>query len=310
MIPSGDVLVINDTKVFPARLVGKKKETGGKVDLLLLSSYEKPLSLTDPTMSAGEADEWKSKVLWKCLVQPALKQGQTVIFSGETAEAVFLKRDLDGVPIVEFKNTPDPRELAGRIGHVPLPPYIKREDGQTDQARYQTVYATNEGAVAAPTAGLHFTEVLLGQLRNKGVEVVTLTLHVGYGTFKPVENVESHRMHSEYFELSQYSADKINSAKEQGRKIWAVGTTTVRTLETCVQSKKLIAGKGKTNIFIRDPFEFEVVDRLITNFHLPKTTLLLLVGAFMGADLLKKTYEHAIRERYRFYSYGDAMLVL
>ena len=309
-IPSGDVLVLNDTKVFPARILGKKKKTEGKVDILLLSPYQKPLMQLDESMSAGEVEEWKAKMLWKCLVQPALKEGQEISFAGETAEAVFLKRDLDGIPILEFKNIADPRELARRIGHMPLPPYIKREDAAPDMERYQTVYAKNEGAVAAPTAGLHFTQDLLANLRQKGIEIVTLTLHVGYGTFKPVENIETHHMHSEYFELSEDAANKINQARSAQRKVWAVGTTAVRVLETCVQDKKVIAGKGETDIFIREPFEFEVVDRLITNFHLPKTTLLLLVGAFMGQNLLRKTYEHAIKKQYRFYSYGDAMLIL
>ncbi len=310
LIPAGDVLVLNDTKVFPARLVGKKAKTDGKVDLLLLQPYEKPRATADETMSMGEVEEWKAKVLWKCLVQPALKEGQEILFPGDDARAVFLKRDTDGVPIVEFMNGCDPRALASRVGHMPLPPYIKREDAASDRGRYQTVYAKNEGAVAAPTAGLHFTEELLEALRRKGVVVVMLTLHVGYGTFKPVENPETHRMHSEYFEVPDGTADAINRAKAEGRKVWAVGTTAVRTLETCVQNRKIIAGKGETDIFIQEPFEFEAVDRLITNFHLPKTTLLLLVGAMTGGALLKKAYEHAVREKYRFYSYGDAMLVL
>ncbi len=305
-----EVLVLNDTKVFPARMLGKKKKTGGKADVLLLEPYEKPLTRTDETMSAGEADEWKSKILWKCLVQPALKEGQEIVFEGEAAEAVFLKRDLDGVPILEFINSTDPRQMARRIGHMPLPPYIRREDAVQDADRYQTVYAKNEGAVAAPTAGLHFTKELLEKLSQKGVEVVMVTLHVGYGTFKPVENIETHRMHSEYFELSEDAAQKINRAKNEKKKVWAVGTTAVRVLETCVQNKKLVAGKGQTDIFIREPFEFEAVDGLVTNFHLPKTTLLLLVGAFMGETLMRKAYEHAIQEKYRFYSYGDAMLIL
>ncbi len=309
-IPPGDVLALNDTRVFPARLLGKKKKSDGKVDMLLLSRYEKPLTRSDETMSAAEADEWKTKVLWKCLVQPALREGQEIIFAGEKAEAVFLKRDLDGIPIVEFLHLDDPRELSRRIGHIPLPPYIRREDTPADIERYQTVYAKNEGAVAAPTAGLHFTPELLEKIRQQGVTVAPLTLHVGYGTFKPVENLETHRMHSEHFELSKDTAEILNRAKAAGRKIWAVGTTTVRTLETCVQNRQFIAGSGETDIFIREPFEFEAVDHLVTNFHLPKTTLLLLVGAFMGEKLLRKAYEHAIREKYRFYSYGDAMLIL
>ena len=309
-IPAGDVLVLNDTKVFPARLLGKKKKTDGKVDILLLSPYEKPLSSTDESLSAAEIDEWKSKIIWKCLVQPALREGQEIVFESDGTEAIFLKRDPEGIPLVEFKNTADPRQLARRIGHMPLPPYIKREDELSDKHHYQTVYARNEGAVAAPTAGLHFTEELLKTIEKKNVQIISLTLHVGYGTFKPVEDILTHRMHSEYFELSQNAAAKLNQARSEKRKIWAVGTTSVRVLETCVQNQMAIAGKGETDIFIREPFPFEMVDHLVTNFHLPKTTLLLLVGAFMGDKLLEKAYGHAIAQKYRFYSYGDAMLVL
>src|SRR3989338_3284718 len=182
--------------------------------------------------------------------------------------------------------------------------------GETDKEAYQTVYAKREGAVAAPTAVLHFTNELLNKIREKGIQVLRMTLHVGYGTFKPVEDIENHRMHSETFELTEEVADKINEARLGHRGIWAVGTTTLRVLETCVQNKKLIPGKGETDLFIKEPFEFEAVDHLITNFHLPKTTLLLLVSAFMGERLRKKAYEHAIAQRYRFYSYGDAMVII
>lgn len=288
LIPSGDVLVLNDTKVFPARLLGKKKVTGGKVDVLLLG----------PSTEEG---------LWKCLVQPSPKEGQVFVFDG--AEAFFEKRDTEAVPLLRFEGL-GPRDLAEKIGTMPLPPYIKREAGKEDFDEYQTVYAEKAGAVAAPTAGLHFTENLLKTLEKKGVEILRVTLHVGYGTFKPVEDLENHRMHSEEFELSAQVADRLNQAKSEKRKIWAVGTTTLRVLETCVQKKKVIPGKGQTDLFIKAPFPFEVVDRLITNFHLPKTTLLLLVSAFMGETLRKKAYEHAIKERYRFYSYGDAMVII
>ncbi len=291
LIPAGDMLVLNDTRVFPARLLGKKKKTEGKVDLLLLSPTEKPR-------------------VWRCLAQPALKDGQEIVFPEPGAEAVFTGRDREGIPLVEFLGDLDPRALAEKIGRMPLPPYIKREDEAADKNVYQTVYAKNEGAVAAPTAGLHFTPELLDRLRAKGVGVEAVTLHVGYGTFRPVEDIENHRMHSEAFELKPETADRLNEAKESGRKIWAVGTTTLRVLETCVQKKKLIAGKGDTDLFIREPFPFEAVDRLITNFHLPKTTLLLLVSALMGEDFRKRAYEHAIAEKYRFYSYGDAMVIV
>lgn len=291
LIPSGDILVLNDTKVFPARILGRKKETGGKVDMLLLS-------------------EDAEKKRWRCLVQPALKEGQVVVLDDQITEAVFVGRDSQGIPLVEFKGVEDVRVLAETIGQMPLPPYVKREPDKTDRDTYQTVYARKEGAVAAPTAGLHFTKELLKKIQDRGVRVLTVTLHVGYGTFRPVEDLESHRMHSEAFELSSETAETINQARSQGKGIWAVGTTTLRVLETCVQKKRLIPGKGETDLFIREPFEFEAVDHLITNFHLPKTTLLLLVSAFMGESLRKKAYEHAIAEKYRFYSYGDAMVII
>lgn len=292
LIPAGDVLVINDTKVFPARILGKKKGTGGKVDVLLLGPTEENT--------------------WRCLVQPSLKEGQEIIFdqTGVTASAVFVKRGADGIPVLSFDGIADARQLAEKIGTMPLPPYIKREAEASDMERYQTVFAEKEGAVAAPTAGLHFSRELMERLRKKGVEILTVTLHVGYGTFKPVEDLDNHRMHSEEFELTAETAEKINAAKAAGKKIWAVGTTTLRVLETCIQKKKLIHGRGQTDLFIRAPFPFEAVDRLITNFHLPKTTLLLLVSAFMGEALRKKAYDHAIREKYRFYSYGDAMVII
>ncbi len=311
LIPAGDVLVLNNTKVFSARILGKKKKTGGKVDLLLLEAYRAPsLNPDSEYVSAAEAEEIRNKKIWRCLAQPALHENQEIIFEGDTLEAVFLKRDTDGIPLIEFKNTDDVMATARKIGTMPLPPYIKREASGQDDATYQTVYAQKEGAVAAPTAGLHFTEELLKKLRDKGVQVCFVTLHVGYGTFKPVEDLENHKMHSEVFELSKETADCLNQAKSKGRKVWAVGTTTLRVLETCVQEKKLVAGQGETDLYIRDPFEFEAVDRLITNFHLPKTTLLLLVSAFMGESLRKKAYEHAVHEKYRFYSYGDAMVIL
>lgn len=286
----GDVLVLNDTKVFPARLRARKKGTGGKADLLLIS-------------------QGKTEDTWKCLVQPALREGQALELEGG-GEAEFLDREPDGMPLLRFHVEGSVREHAERHGQAPLPPYIKREPVDEDRGTYQTVYAKNEGAVAAPTAGLHFTERLLAELKNRGVELATVTLHVGYGTFRPVEDLENHRMHAESFELKPEVADRINRARAERRLVWAVGTTTLRVLETCVQKKTLIPGKGETDLYVKPPFRFEVVDRLVTNFHLPKTTLLLLVSAFMGEELRRKAYAHAVAERYRFYSYGDAMLIL
>ena len=309
-IPTGDILVINDTKVFPARLLGKKKTTGGKADLLLLEPYEKPRTTSDESLSMGEIEEWKSKTVWRCLMQPAMKEGQEIDFDGSQTKGVYLKRDVDGIPLIEFLGCADPKELARQIGLMPLPPYIKRESEVSDVSRYQTVYAQKEGAVAAPTAGLHFTEELLNSIAAKGVQIVRVTLHVGYGTFKPVEDLAHHRIHSEWFEISEEAAAQINRVKAGGGKVWAVGTTSVRALETCVQNRQMIAGSGQTDIFIQPPFEFEIVDHLITNFHLPRTTLLLLVSAFAGEELRKKAYERAVAQRYRFYSYGDAMVII
>ena len=287
---AGDVLVLNNTKVFPARLLGRKRKTEGKVDILLL--------------------EPKEGLVWRCLLQPALKNGQEILFGEGGAEAVFIKRDADGIPLVEFKGVSDVRAYAEKAGTMPLPPYIKRQADISDREVYQTIYAEKEGAVAAPTAGLHFTRELLDAIKKKGVEILYVTLHVGYGTFKPVEDLDRHQMHKERFELSKEVAERINKAKDEKRAVWAVGTTTLRVLETCVQNKRLIPGAGETDLYIKAPFDFEIVDKLVTNFHLPKTTLLLLVSAFMGEEFRKNAYEHVIAQKYRFYSYGDAMLIL
>ncbi len=292
LIPAGDVLVLNNTRVFKARILGKKKGTGGKVDALFL----------DPLPTDGK---------YRCLVQPALKEGQIIEFP-DGIEGVFAGRDKNGTALLELVGAPlvGARDYLQKHGTMPLPPYIKREAGKEDEATYQTVYAKTDGAVAAPTAGLHFTSELLDKLKNKGVGVEYVTLHVGYGTFKPVDDLENHQMHSETFELMPDVAERLNKAKSDHKKIWAVGTTTLRVLETCVAKKVLKPGKGETNLFIKEPFPFEAVDHLITNFHLPKTTLLLLVSAFMGEDFRKKAYDHAIAEKYRFYSYGDAMVII
>lgn len=310
-IQAGDVLVLNNTKVFSARMLGQKKGTGGKVDILLLEPYQRPaIEKEEDFISMAEAEELKTKKIWRALVQPSLKENQEIIFPEQNAQAFFLKRDDDGIPLIEFKGVEDVREFAQKIGTMPLPPYIKREVSKEDIKNYQTVYAEKLGAVAAPTAGLHFTPELLDKIKAKGAQILFVTLHVGYGTFKPVDDLESHKMHHEFFELSAEVAQKINTAKQNNHKVWAVGTTTLRVLETCVQNRILIPGTGQTDLFIKPPFEFEMVDHLITNFHLPKTTLLLLVSAFMGEDLRKKTYAHAIEEKYRFFSYGDAMLIV
>ena len=284
----GDVLVLNDTRVFPARLTGRKA-TGGKVEVLLVGPSE------------------EDEKVWRVLLQPALKEGQEIALDGGIA-AVYKGRDLDGMALVELR-TGDVRHYAREHGKMPLPPYVRREPDAADENGYQTVYSSREGAVAAPTAGLHFTRQLLDRIATKGVRVVTVTLHVGYGTFKPVKDIETHRMHSESFELKEEAAGAVNDARQAGRKVWAVGTTSVRVLETCALNGRVIAGSGETDIFILPPAKFEAVDGLITNFHLPRSTLLMLISAFMGHDFMRKAYRHAVEQRYRFYSYGDAMLI-
>lgn len=296
LIPGGDLLVVNDTRVFPARILARKAATGGKVDLLVLDLE---------SLRRTESGE----IVRRCLIQPALREGQELLLdAGEKLR--LLGRDGDGVPLVAFPAEVPLRTLLERYGRIPLPPYIKREAESGDAERYQTVYARKEGAVAAPTAGLHFTHAVLEALARKGVETAAVTLHVGYGTFKPVDDLTNHRMHAEAFELSEETAAKVNACRLRGNKVWAVGTTALRTLETCVRSGTVVAGSGWTDLYITPPFTFEAVDHLITNFHLPKTTLLLLVSAFMGEPLRKKAYEHALQQKYRFYSYGDAMAVL
>lgn len=287
-LSKGDALVLNDTRVFPARLLGKKT-TGGKADVLLIAPAE--------------------GTKWKVLLRPPLKEGQEVVFGDGEARAVCRGRDREGMAILEF-DTPDVRALAKKHGKVPLPPYIGREPDGKDAETYQTVYAEKEGAVAAPTAGLHFTRELLRDIEAKGISLVRVTLQVGYGTFKPVQDILTHRMHSESFELTSASAEAVNQAAAGGGKIWAVGTTAVRVLETCVLKKRVIPGTGETDLFLYPPADFEIVGGLVTNFHLPRSTLLMLVSAFMGHAFMKKAYRHAVKEKYRFYSYGDAMLIL
>lgn len=292
----GDVLVINDTRVIPARLIGRKARTGGKVEMLLLK-------------------ERKPRI-WDVLIKPVKKlyRGAIIEF-GENGElkAKFLGRSPDGVFTVSLRYKGDLREIIERIGKPPLPPYIKREPEELDRERYQCVYAEKNGSVAAPTAGLHFTRELLQKLQEQGVKIARITLHVGLGTFQPVktEIVEKHRMHSERYEVTEEAARIINEAREKGGRVVAVGTTSVRTLETVADENGVIhPGSGETDLFIYPGYKFKVVDALITNFHLPRSTLLMLVCAFAGREFVLRAYEEAVKMRYRFYSYGDAMLIL
>lgn len=289
-IEAGDVLVFNNTKVIKARLFGQK-ESGGRIEALV----ERVL------------DEHRALAHIRSSKSP--KPGTVLIFEGgiravmeERHEALFCLR---------FESGGNVYELLEQYGHLPLPPYIERPAGEDDDERYQTVYAKEQGAVAAPTAGLHFTREMLALLAEKGVEMAEVTLHVGAGTFQPVrvDNIAEHKMHSEWYEVSEQTVAKIEQAQKNGRRIWAVGTTSMRALESAARSGKLTAGCGDTDIFITPGYRFQVVDRLITNFHLPKSTLLMLVSAFAGTEHIRQVYAHAIEQQYRFFSYGDAMLL-
>jgi S-adenosylmethionine:tRNA ribosyltransferase-isomerase len=290
----GDVLIINDTKVIKARLVGRK-ETGGKVEVLI-------------TERVGNRT-------WKCMVKRSrsIRDGATVLF-GDGLSGYFLGRDERGDWRIEFQFQGDFYEAVERWGQTPLPPYIKRNETlPLDEERYQTIFATQPGSIAAPTAGLHMTHSLLEKVRRKGVAVVPITLHVNVGTFSPIrtKRVEDHKMAPEYFEISLQAAEVINRAKGNGGRIIALGTTTTRSLESAVDSRgKLMPTDGYSDLFIHPPYRFRMVDALITNFHLPGTTLLLLVSAFATWELIEKAYREAIRSEYRFYSYGDGMLIL
>lgn len=292
---SGDLLVVNDTKVRPARLLGNK-ESGGQVEAFLLDRHP------------GE------KELWSCLTRASKspRVGSRLYFPGAISGTVQGVDD-QGLTLIEFDCDDDFNQALNMFGHVPLPPYIRRADEPIDRDRYQTIYAATPGAVAAPTAGLHFTPELMNRLIAHGVEIATLTLHVGIGTFTPVraENLSEHRMHRESFHIPVETANAVNSAKAEGRRVMAVGTTTTRTLEAVAANNKTIsAGEGSTDIFITPGAKFRIVDGLITNFHLPESTLLVLVSAFAGHALTMDAYRQAVEERFRFFSYGDCMLIL
>jgi len=289
----GDTLVLNDTKVIPARLLGSKEGTGAKVEILLLKKV--------------------GKDTWETLVRPGkkLKTGAKVIFgSGELVGEILDSTEVGG-RIVQFSYTGIFEEVLDKLGQMPLPPYITKQ--LEDKNRYQTVYARQEGSAAAPTAGLHFTPELLEIIKSKGIRLAFVTLHVGLGTFRPVkeEEITNHHMHSEYYELLPETVEIIQETKAQGKKVVAVGTTTTRVLES-VAAKwgQLKAEQGWTDIFIYPGFQFRVIDALLTNFHLPKSTLLMLISALADREFILAAYEEAVREKYRFFSFGDAMLIL
>ncbi len=313
LLNPGDVLVVNESRVRPARLLGRKP-TGAPSEILLLrpwTSGEEMGGDAGGAAAGGEAGSDET-TLWEALVRPGgkLKPGRLVnIAPGFDVEIV------DGAPgggrIVKLVVEGSVREALEEHGHMPLPPYLDRDDESLDRDRYQTVYARVPGSVAAPTAGLHFTPELLEKIDEKGVERVAVTLDVGVGTFRPVEAEDpaEHDMHSERYFVSAEASGVINVARGEGRRIWAVGTTVVRTLESAAREGVVGAGSGVTDLFVRPPFRFQVVDGLITNFHLPRSTLLMLVAAFGGYERTMEAYSAAIREGYRFYSYGDAMVV-
>lgn len=296
----GDALIINNTKVIPARLKGRWADTGGKVEVLLLRKLKAP---------CNEATRWE------VLIRPArrARPGMGIVLGSSElrAEVVDFTSTAGGRIVDFFMSDQDFRKVLDQIGEMPLPPYIKKEINSKD--RYQTVYARYEGSAAAPTAGLHFTPELLQQISDAGIQIISVLLHVGIGTFLPVrtEQVEQHSMHSEYYWVGEQEAMAINQVRQNQGRVIAVGTTCVRTLETVTDtSGRVIPGEGWTDLFIYPGYRFRAVDGLITNFHLPRSTLLMLVSAFAGRDLIRKAYEIAIQERYRFFSFGDAMLIL
>ena len=288
----GDCLVLNDTKVLPARLIGQKKQTGANIELLLL--HRKDL------------DKWET------LVKPGKKAkvGDSIIFGGGKLEAKILEIVEGGNRIVQFYYNGVFEQILDELGQMPLPPYITQQ--LQDKNRYQTVYAKQQGSAAAPTAGLHFTPELLEQIKQKGVHIAFVTLHVGLGTFRPVkeQNILDHQMHSEYYVVEKQQADIINNAKKAGGRIIAVGTTSTRTLETIADENGFIKHcSGWTNIFLYPPYHFKVIDCLITNFHLPESTLIMLVSSLAGRENILNAYDTAVAEKYRFFSFGDAMFI-
>jgi S-adenosylmethionine:tRNA ribosyltransferase-isomerase len=286
LLRRGDLLIFNNTKVIPARLYGKKK-SGSRIEILLLEKLDERI--------------------WKCLARGPKDNMEVEFERGLTAKLINAG---DGQWQIIFSENIE--GYLDRIGNMPLPPYIKREPDESDKATYQTVYADKEGAVAAPTAGLHFTRGLIEDIEQRGIETGYVTLHVGVGTFMPVktENISAHIMHSEYIEVPERTCGVINKAKEEGRRVIAVGTTVVRTLESSVDGAgKVMPASGTTELFITPGFEFKAVDAVITNFHLPRSTLLMLVSAFAGRDFILSAYRQAIEKDYRFLSYGDAMFI-
>lgn len=289
----GDCLVINDTKVIPARLYGHKNETGAVIEILLLKRRENDI--------------------WECLVKPGKKArpGAEIIFGDGILTGEIIDIVDEGNRLIQFHYDGIFEEILDQLGEMPLPPYITHK--LQDKNRYQTVYARNEGSAAAPTAGLHFTKELLAQVEERGVSIAHVTLHVGLGTFRPVkvDDVENHHMHSEFYVVEEEQARLINETKKNGGRVISVGTTSCRTLESAADEEGILhAGSGWTEIFIYPGYQFKIIDGLITNFHLPESTLLMLVSALAGKEKIMHAYEEAVKERYRFFSFGDAMIII
>jgi len=289
LLQSGDLLVVNNTKVLPVRLVGSKLPCGGKIELLLVKPHQ--------------------KTVWEVLLKGRVRVGQDIDF-GENIHATVMERSRERT-LLDFPTLVSMSTLLDRLGHMPLPPYIKRQPTETDREDYQTIFAQVAGAIAAPTAGLHFTPRVVKALASREIHLATITLHVGPGTFRPVttSTIEQHRMEPEWFDVPKETAQAIQATREKGGRIIAVGTTVARTLEAASHSGELSPTQGETNLFIVPGYTFNVVNGLITNFHLPGTTLLMLVAAFAGLEQARTAYEHAVHSRYRFYSYGDAMFI-
>jgi S-adenosylmethionine:tRNA ribosyltransferase-isomerase len=294
-VKEGDVVVLNNTKVFPARLFGVT-ETGGRVEVFLVRETENQI--------------------WEALARPGkrLKTGKKIIF-GANLSAEVLEKSEEGRIYVKFEADGDFEQILDEIGKTPLPPYIKRAGGNFDEdrERYQTVFASERGAIAAPTAGLHFTEQILEEIKNVGATIAEITLHVGYGTFEPVRvsDLSEHNVMAERFEIPDETAEILNRAKAENRRVIAIGTTTTRALESSVDKNGTVkSGKQTANLTITPGYEFKVIDGILTNFHLPQSSLLVLISTFGGHELIMNAYEHAVRSRYRFYSYGDCMLVI
>lgn len=291
ILSENDVLVVNNTRVIPARLIGTKFETEGKVEALLLNRL--------------------SMNTWEALTKPAkrLKVGTKISFGDGLLEGEVVDVLEEGKRVIKFKFEGVFEEILDKLGKMPLPPYITHQ--LEDKERYQTVYSKISGSAAAPTAGLHFTNELMEKIKNKGTQIEFITLHVGLGTFRPVmtDNIKEHNMHSEYYEIEENTLKRLNDAKKNGKRIICVGTTSVRTLESASENGLLVNSSGWTNIFIYPPYKFQFVDSIITNFHLPESTLIMMISAFAGKENTLNAYKNAIEEKYRFFSFGDAMYI-